>query len=71
MNSYRKITLSGVSAQIENYRPTKKSGVVSLANIKGRMRFGRYVFRSNVEDMRNDWRTIGNDIRKAMSCYGK
>ncbi|ERK38719.1 hypothetical protein HMPREF9135_1597 [Segatella baroniae F0067] len=44
---------------------------MSLANIKGHMRFGHYVFGDNVEDMRNDWKTIGNDIRKAMNCYGK
>lgn len=63
--------LSGFSMQIAENRPSRRSGVMSLANIKGYMRFGHYVFGDNVEDMRNDWKTIGNDIRKAMNCYGK
>lgn len=33
------------------------------------MKFRGYIFGSNTEDMRNDWRTIGNDIRKAMKAY--
>ena len=63
--------LSGFSMQIAENQPSRRSGVMSLANIKGHMRFGHYVFGDNVEDMRNDWKTIGNDIRKAMNCYGK
>lgn len=64
-------TLGGVSVPIERNRPCLKSGVVSLTNIKGHMRFGRYVFGSNIKDMRDDWTEIGNDIRKAMSFYGR
>ena len=43
-----------------------RSGVISLTNILGTMKFRGYIFGSNTEDMRNDWRTIGNDIRKAI-----
>ncbi|MBE6262442.1 MAG: hypothetical protein E7104_00505 [Prevotella sp.] len=60
-----------VSTRISNDRPTLKTGLESLANIKGRMRFNQYVFSNDIDDLRNDWITIGNDIRKAMSLYGK
>lgn len=57
-------------------RPTHKhlsyrSGVRSLTNILGTMKFSDYTFGSNTEDIRNDWRVIGNDIRKAMKNYEK
>ena len=68
-NIKRNMTLSGVSIQIAKNRPDWKSGVVSLTNIKGRIRFGRYVFGSDVNEMRNDWMAIGNDIRKSMNLY--
>ena len=64
-------TLEGVSIQIEKNRPDLKSGVVSLTNIKGHMRFSRYVFGSNMKDMRGDWIAIGNDIKKAINFYGR
>lgn len=48
-----------------------RSGVLSLSNIRGRMRFSRYIFGDNTNDMRNDWIAVGDDIRKALTCYGK
>lgn len=60
----RKISVRIISEQLND-----RSGVISLTNILGTMKFRGYIFGSNTEDMRNDWRTIGNDIRKAMKAY--
>ncbi len=56
---------------MSNSRPTFKTGLESLMNIKGRMRFEQYVFSNDTDDMRNDWIAVGNDIRRAMKLYGK
>lgn len=71
MESNRNCNLNGLSKQIVKERPCMRSGVLSLSNIRGRMRFGRYIFGDNTNDMRNDWIAVGDDIRKALTCYGK
>jgi hypothetical protein len=63
--------MKGISPKIATNRPTLRSGILSLANIKGKVQFGHYIFDNDVEDMRNDWYTIGNDLKKALRCYAK
>lgn len=72
MNLFKYIfSLKSISTRLSNNRPSFWTGLDSLANIGGRMRFNQYVFGNDMDDMRNDWIAVGNDIRKAMSQYGK
>lgn len=63
--------LSGISPYIEKERPNLRSGIISLLNVRGGMRFKRYIFDNDRDTIRKDWETVGNDIRIALSIYGK
>ena len=51
--------------------PSFRSGVESLVNIPGQIRVIRYLKGNNMDDLRRDWRTVGNDIKKAMKHYDR
>lgn len=63
--------LSGISPYIEIERPNLRSGIISLLNVRGGMRFKRYIFDNDKETIRKDWETVGNDIRIALHRYGR
>lgn len=47
-------------------------GVGSLGNLGGNyISFHGYMGGSDLEDMRNDWRKVGEDIRSAMKRAGR
>jgi hypothetical protein len=47
-------------------------GVGSLGNLGGDyVSFHGYMGGSDLEDMRNDWRKVGDDIRSAMKRAGR
>ena len=71
MNIKANRPLQGLSKHIVRERPGRRSGIESLTNVCGGMRVSGYLFGSDVQDMRADWRVVGNDMRKAMHRYGK
>lgn len=47
-------------------------GMGSLGNIGGEyVSFKEYLGGSDIEDMRNDWRKVGDDLRSAMTRLGR
>lgn len=52
-------------------RPTFRSGLLSLANLSGRIRQYDYLRGNNVDDMRGDWNLVGNDIREAIHNFAE
>lgn len=71
MNIKANRPLQGLSKHIVVERPNRRSGIESLTNVCGHMRFSGYLFGSDVQAMRTDWQVVGNDIRKVMCRHGK
>lgn len=47
-------------------------GTGSLGNLGGKyVSFREYMGGSDIEDMRNDWRKVGDDLRSAMARLGR
>lgn len=52
-------------------RPTRSSGMNSLLNIGGSMRFKEYLKGNDTNDLYGDWKLVGNDIKSAMKSFCK
>lgn len=56
---------AGEVSSLMHKRPTFQSGIASLFTFNHTARFSDYLRGNDLEDLRNDWMSIGNDLRKA------
>ncbi|HEY9551284.1 MAG TPA: hypothetical protein VIQ97_03260 [Prevotella sp.] len=63
--------LQDISPQIAKERPTLRSGIASLTNLRGSKKFRRYILSSDTEAIRKDWIAVGNALKMSMQKYGK
>ena len=63
--------IKGSFSSLLKERPTFLSGFTSLFSLRRRTGLHEYLNGNNVDDMRQDWFAVGNDLRNAMQSYGK
>ena len=51
--------------------PSFQSGFSSIFDINRKDLLSDYMRGNNIDDMKDDWRTIGNDIRTSMIKFSK
>lgn len=68
---YINYNIKGSFSSLLKERPTFVSGFTSLFRVHQRKSLRGYLNGNNVDDMRQDWWAVGNDLRNAMQSYGK
>jgi len=51
--------------------PSFQSGFSSIFDINRKGLLSDYMKGNNIDDIKNDWKTIGNDIRRSMINFSK
>lgn len=65
------VEIKYISPEIAKHRPSFLSGFLSFFDYRQRNNLNGYLSGNDEEDMSRDWQAVGNDIKIAMSQYGK
>lgn len=69
MKKSKNKTTTCFTTSLRHSLPNFRTGVESISIIKSSDPFRRYMRGSDLSDLREDWRAIGYDLRKAMRKY--